>query len=138
MFHKLTLTFLTKYLTLQASPWNSPRIMSPVDARHILGSRSTENLRLCDNYALESNFGTPLRRKSSNRSLRRKSPQPGEHRLSVSQSNQDMEEFDKINQPSLLNRYTNIFFKCFYMKFIVLNYILLFLGQWKLMKQKIY
>ncbi|XP_022181390.1 uncharacterized protein LOC111041429 isoform X4 [Myzus persicae] len=90
--------------SLQASPWNSPRIMSPVDARHILGSRSTENLRLCDNYALESNFGTPLRRKSSSRSLRRKSPQPGEHRLSVSQSNQDMEEFEKINQPSLLNR----------------------------------
>ncbi|XP_025198345.1 uncharacterized protein LOC112596777 isoform X1 [Melanaphis sacchari] len=90
--------------SLQASPWNSPKIMSPVDVRHILGSRSTENLRLCDNYALESNFGTPLRRKSSNRSLRRKSPQPGEHKLSISQSNQDMEEFEKINQPSLLNR----------------------------------
>lgn len=89
---------------IQASPWNSPRIMSPVDARHILGSRSTENLRLFDNYALESNFGTPLRRKSSSRSLRKKSPQPGEHRLSVSQSNQDMEEFEKINHPSLLNR----------------------------------
>lgn len=84
--------------------------MSPVDARHILGSHSTENLRLCDNYALESNFGTPLRRKSSNRSLRKKSPQPSEHKLSVTHSNQDMEEFDRINQPSLLNRYENIFF----------------------------
>lgn len=78
--------------------------MSPVDVGHILGSRSTENLRICDNYALESRFGTPLRRKSSNRSLRRKSPQPNEHKVSASQSNQDMEEFDKINQPSLLNR----------------------------------
>jgi len=84
--------------------------MSPVDARHILGSRSTENLRLYDNnYALDSNFGTPLRRKSSNRSLRRKSPQPNEHRLSVSQSNQEIEEFEKINQPSLLNRLKNIY-----------------------------
>lgn len=78
--------------------------MSPVDARHILGSRSTENLRLCDDYPIESNFGTPIRRKSSNRSLRRKSPQPNEHKLSGSQSNQDIEEFEKINQPFLLNR----------------------------------
>lgn len=77
--------------------------MSPVDVGHILGSRSTENLRLCDNVDLESNFGTPLRRKISNRSLRRKSPQPSEHRLSISQ-NQDMEEFEQINSPDLLNR----------------------------------
>lgn len=89
---------------LKASPWNSPRIMSPVDAHHILGSRSTENLRLCDNSTLDSYLGTPVRKKNSNRSLRRKSPQPGEHRLSLSQPNQDMEEFEKINQPSLLNR----------------------------------
>ncbi|VVC29536.1 Hypothetical protein CINCED_3A005441 [Cinara cedri] len=91
--------------SLQASPWNSPRIMSPVDVGHILGSRSTENLRLqSDNYTLESNFGTPLRRKSSNRSLRRKSPQPSENKLSISPSDQDMEQFEKINNPSLLNR----------------------------------
>lgn len=78
--------------------------MSPVDASHILGSRSTENLRLYDNYGTESNFGTPLRRKSSNRSLRTKSPQPCESRLSIHHSNKDMEEFEKINQSSLLNR----------------------------------
>lgn len=77
--------------------------MSPVGVGHLLGSRSTENLRLCDNPDLESNFGTPLRRKISSRSLRRKSPQPSEHRLSISQ-NQDMEEFEKLNHPSLLNR----------------------------------
>jgi len=76
--------------------------MSPVDIGHMLGSRSTENLRSYDNPDLESNFGTPLRRKISHRSLRRKSPQP-EQRLSISQ-NQDMEEFEKINQPALLNR----------------------------------
>ncbi|XP_050527455.1 uncharacterized protein LOC126897702 isoform X2 [Daktulosphaira vitifoliae] len=90
--------------SLQASPWNSPRIMSPVDAHHILGSRSTENLRLCDNSTLDSYLGTPVRKKNSSRSLRRKSPQPSEHRLSLSQPNQDMEDFEKINQPSLLNR----------------------------------
>jgi len=89
--------------SLQASPWNSPRIMSPVGVGHLLGSRSTENLRLCDSPDLESNFGTSLRRRISNRSLRRKSPQPSERKLSINQ-NQDMEEFEKLNHPSLLNR----------------------------------
>ncbi|KAK7073235.1 Armadillo-like [Halocaridina rubra] len=30
--------------SLQSSPWNSPRLLSPVDVRHLITSRSTENL----------------------------------------------------------------------------------------------
>lgn len=37
---------LPGHRSLQCSPWSSPRILSPVDMRHILTSRSSENLPL--------------------------------------------------------------------------------------------
>ncbi|XP_039297810.1 uncharacterized protein LOC111045931 [Nilaparvata lugens] len=48
--------------SLQCSPWGSPRILSPVDVRHILASRSSENLTL---------LGSPVKRRYNRRSLRR-------------------------------------------------------------------
>lgn len=78
--------------------------MSPVDTSHLLGSCSTDNFRLYDNFAIESNFGTPLRRKGSNVPLKTKSAQPSEYKLSTNHSNKNMEELEKINQSSSLNR----------------------------------
>ncbi|XP_066997424.1 armadillo repeat-containing X-linked protein 1 isoform X2 [Anabrus simplex] len=55
--------------SLQCSPWSSPRILSPVDVRHILASRSSENL---SNLAVHGELvGSPVRRRWSRRSLRR-------------------------------------------------------------------
>lgn len=51
--------------SLQCSPWGSPRILSPVDVRHILASHSSENLVL---------LGSPVKRRWTRRSFRRQSP----------------------------------------------------------------
>lgn len=75
--------------------------MSPVDASHLLGSCSTENFRIYDNFSIETNFGTPLRRKGSNNPLKLKSAQSSEQKLSLNYSNENMEEFKKINESSL-------------------------------------
>uniref|UniRef100_A0A1B6E5E9 Armadillo repeat-containing domain-containing protein n=1 Tax=Clastoptera arizonana TaxID=38151 RepID=A0A1B6E5E9_9HEMI len=57
--------------SLQCSPWGSPKILSPVDVRHILSSRSTENLVV---FGLTS----PAKHRWSRRSLRRsRSPNSG-------------------------------------------------------------
>ncbi|XP_071440237.1 G-protein coupled receptor-associated sorting protein 2-like isoform X1 [Hetaerina americana] len=54
--------------SLQCSPWSSPRILSPVDVRHILGSHSTENLS-CPSASMVLS-GSPVRRRWTRRSLR--------------------------------------------------------------------
>lgn len=53
---------------LQCSPWGSPRILSPVDVRHILSSRSSENLVM---LGLGSPAPSPVKRRWTRRSLRR-------------------------------------------------------------------
>ncbi|XP_014289553.1 armadillo repeat-containing protein 10 [Halyomorpha halys] len=54
--------------SLQCSPWSSPRILSPVDMRHILTSRSSENLLTvkCGEAVLSS----PKSKKGTRRSLK--------------------------------------------------------------------
>ncbi|XP_042206960.1 uncharacterized protein LOC121855860 isoform X2 [Homarus americanus] len=52
--------------SLQCSPWNSPRLLSPVDVRHLITSRSTENLTHIPPD------GSPCRPKWVRRSLRKK------------------------------------------------------------------
>ncbi|XP_065349737.1 uncharacterized protein LOC135945789 isoform X2 [Cloeon dipterum] len=54
--------------SLQPSPWSSPRILSPVDVRHFLASRSTENLSIT---SCPPDIGSPTRRRWTRRSLRR-------------------------------------------------------------------
>ncbi|XP_054279979.1 uncharacterized protein LOC128998048 isoform X2 [Macrosteles quadrilineatus] len=54
--------------SLQCSPWGSPRILSPVDVRHILSSRSSENLVM---LGLGSPAPSPVKRRWTRRSLRR-------------------------------------------------------------------
>lgn len=57
--------------SLQCSPWSSPRILSPVDVRHILASRSTENLLgLASHGGHGELVGSPMRRRWPRRSLR--------------------------------------------------------------------
>ena len=53
---------------MKASPWSSPRILSPVDVRQLLCSRSSENL----SADVFGSPGTP-RRRWPRRSLRRAS-----------------------------------------------------------------
>ncbi|GLH08332.1 Armadillo repeat-containing protein 10 [Gryllus bimaculatus] len=55
--------------SLQCSPWSSPRILSPVDVRHILASRSTENLSTLAAHG--ELVGSPVRRRWTRRSVRR-------------------------------------------------------------------
>ncbi|XP_069693053.1 armadillo repeat-containing protein 10-like isoform X2 [Periplaneta americana] len=58
--------------SLQCSPWSSPRILSPVDVRHFLASRSTENLSgLASHGGHGELVGSPMRRRWPRRSLRR-------------------------------------------------------------------
>nr|XP_045599085.1 uncharacterized protein LOC123758632 isoform X1 [Procambarus clarkii] len=52
--------------SLQCSPWNSPRLLSPVDVRHLITSRSTENLTHIPPD------GSPYRPKWVRKSLRKK------------------------------------------------------------------
>ncbi|XP_076067231.1 uncharacterized protein LOC143040284 isoform X2 [Oratosquilla oratoria] len=52
--------------SLQCSPWGSPRMLSPVDVRHLITSRSTENLTQIPPD------GSPGRPKWVRKSLRRK------------------------------------------------------------------
>uniref|UniRef100_A0A0P4VYJ8 Armadillo repeat-containing domain-containing protein n=1 Tax=Scylla olivacea TaxID=85551 RepID=A0A0P4VYJ8_SCYOL len=52
--------------SLQCSPWNSPRLLSPVDVKHLITSRSTENLTHIPPD------GSPCRPKWVRKSLRRK------------------------------------------------------------------
>ncbi|XP_071531539.1 uncharacterized protein [Panulirus ornatus] len=52
--------------SLQPSPWNSPRLLSPVDVRHLITSRSTENLTHIPPD------GSPSRPKWVRKSLRKK------------------------------------------------------------------
>ncbi|XP_069979796.1 uncharacterized protein [Penaeus vannamei] len=52
--------------SLQSSPWNSPRLLSPVDVRHLITSRSTENLTHIPPD------GSPSRPKWRRKSLRKK------------------------------------------------------------------
>ncbi|CAH0380601.1 unnamed protein product [Bemisia tabaci] len=59
--------------SLTASPWSSPRILSPVDVRHLLGSQSTENLTLID---IDTGVGSSLKRRWVRKSIRQKSPLP--------------------------------------------------------------
>ncbi|KAF4532266.1 hypothetical protein B566_EDAN016448 [Ephemera danica] len=58
--------------SLQCSPWSSPRILSPVDVRHFLASRSTENLSVLSSHT--EVLGSPLRRRWTRRTLRRSGP----------------------------------------------------------------
>ncbi|CAG2053217.1 unnamed protein product [Timema podura] len=75
--------------SLQCSPWSSPRILSPVDVRHILASRSTENLSgLASHGEL---VGSPIRRRWSRRSLRRSVP-------SKSRSPEGYREYEEIGR----------------------------------------
>ncbi|XP_059468337.1 uncharacterized protein LOC132192402 isoform X2 [Neocloeon triangulifer] len=96
--------------SLQASPWSSPRILSPVDVRHFLASRSTENLTSCP-----LDIGSPTRRRWTRRSLRRsgnlgiKSPDGArEHeektRQEAEQLLQDEEAELRLRLDSLSNR----------------------------------
>lgn len=62
------------YLSLQCSPWSSPRILSPVDIEHFIASRSSDNLSL---LPLDTGLtGSPVRKRWSRRSLARKSLSP--------------------------------------------------------------
>nr|CAD7256239.1 unnamed protein product [Timema shepardi] len=75
--------------SLQCSPWSSPRILSPVDVRHILASRSTENLSgLASHGEL---IGSPIRRRWSRRSLRRSVP-------SKSRSPEGYREYEEVGR----------------------------------------
>nr|CAD7408282.1 unnamed protein product [Timema poppensis] len=75
--------------SLQCSPWSSPRILSPVDVRHILASRSTENLSgLASHGEL---VGSPIRRRWSRRSLRRSVP-------SKSRSPESYREYEEVGR----------------------------------------
>nr|CAD7600522.1 unnamed protein product [Timema genevievae] len=75
--------------SLQCSPWSSPRILSPVDVRHILASRSTENL---SGLAIHGELvGSPIRRRWSRRSLRRSVP-------SKSRSPEGYREYEEIGR----------------------------------------
>ncbi|CAL8078723.1 unnamed protein product [Orchesella dallaii] len=58
--------------SLQCSPWSSPRILSPVDIRHFIASRSSDNLSL-----VPIDSGSPVRKRWSRKSLARKSPEAG-------------------------------------------------------------
>ncbi|XP_014247323.1 uncharacterized protein LOC106665423 [Cimex lectularius] len=59
--------------SLQCSPWSSPRILSPVDMRHILTSRSTENLsNLTVGRTGELTLMSPVRKRCTRRSMRRR------------------------------------------------------------------
>ncbi|KAL1129696.1 hypothetical protein AAG570_012640 [Ranatra chinensis] len=67
--------------SLQCSPWSSPRILSPVDMRHILTSRSTENLSVMTIGKVgDITLGSPVRKRCTRHSLRRRaqsrSPDP--------------------------------------------------------------
>ncbi|CAG7785228.1 unnamed protein product [Allacma fusca] len=55
--------------SLQCSPWSSPRILSPVDIRHFIASRSSDNLSL-----VPADIGSPVRRRWSRKSIAKKSP----------------------------------------------------------------
>lgn len=74
---------------LQCSPWGSPRILSPVDVRHILSSRSSENLVM---LGLGSPAPSPVKRRWTRRSLRRQRS-PSAH--SAQRANQQ-EEAEKL------------------------------------------
>lgn len=79
--------------SLQCSPWGSPRILSPVDVRHILSSRSSENLVM---LGLNSPAPSPVKRRWTRRSLRRqKSPVPGTHSHAQTRASQE-EEAEKL------------------------------------------
>ncbi|CAL4107504.1 unnamed protein product, partial [Meganyctiphanes norvegica] len=57
----------------QCSPWNSPRILSPIDAKHFCMSKSTENLTHIPSD------GSPSRVKWKRRSLKKKKKQEEEN-----------------------------------------------------------
>ncbi|BES90864.1 DUF634 [Nesidiocoris tenuis] len=64
---------LPGHRSLQCSPWSSPRILSPVDMRHILTSRSTENLsNLSIGRTGELTLTSPVRKRGTRRSMRRR------------------------------------------------------------------
>ncbi|KAK4300919.1 hypothetical protein Pmani_026909 [Petrolisthes manimaculis] len=61
--------------SLQSSPWSSPRLLSPVDVRHIITSRSSEDLTY-----IHTQQGSPTRPKWIRKSLRRKKLEESEGR----------------------------------------------------------
>ncbi|KAG8329049.1 DBD domain binding [Homalodisca vitripennis] len=75
--------------SLQCSPWGSPRILSPVDVRHILSSRSSENLVM---LGLGSPAPSPVKRRWTRRSLRRQRSPVAQSAQRVSQQ----EEAEKL------------------------------------------
>ncbi|XP_073999144.1 armadillo repeat-containing X-linked protein 3-like [Rhodnius prolixus] len=63
----------TGHTSLQCSPWSSPRILSPVDMRHILTSRSTENLSSLGMIGRTGELVTsPVRRRTIRKSVRKR------------------------------------------------------------------
>ncbi|XP_049805295.1 uncharacterized protein LOC126248388 isoform X5 [Schistocerca nitens] len=86
--------------SLQCSPWSSPRILSPVDVRHILASRSTENLSALHIHGEAELLGSPMRRRWARRSLRGR--QQTQSRSSSAASEKDKEEDTKREAEKLL------------------------------------
>ncbi|XP_049805291.1 uncharacterized protein LOC126248388 isoform X2 [Schistocerca nitens] len=84
----------------QCSPWSSPRILSPVDVRHILASRSTENLSALHIHGEAELLGSPMRRRWARRSLRGR--QQTQSRSSSAASEKDKEEDTKREAEKLL------------------------------------
>lgn len=86
--------------SLQCSPWSSPRILSPVDVRHILASRSTENLSALHIHGEAELLGSPMRRRWARRSLRGR--QQTQSRSSSAASEKDKEEDTRREAEKLL------------------------------------
>lgn len=61
---------LPGHRSLQCSPWSSPRILSPVDMRHILTSRSTENLPMLTVKCGDIPLSSPKSKRGTRRSMR--------------------------------------------------------------------
>ncbi|KAF6217175.1 hypothetical protein GE061_001529 [Apolygus lucorum] len=86
---------LAGHRSLQCSPWSSPRILSPVDMRHILTSRSTENLsNLSVGRTGELTLTSPVRKRGTRRSMRRRgqSRSPDSHADLNSETEKSMAE----------------------------------------------
>ncbi|XP_063219640.1 uncharacterized protein LOC134529454 isoform X2 [Bacillus rossius redtenbacheri] len=73
--------------SLQCSPWSSPRILSPVDVRHILASRSSENLSGLGCHG--ELVGSPIRRRMCRQSLRRVTPSKNQLNLEESRHTEE-------------------------------------------------
>lgn len=70
---------MNHFYMFQGSPWSSPRILSPVDVQHIINSRSSENLHMLE-AEVDFHASSPVRRRWTRRSFRKKSPSPGKSR----------------------------------------------------------